>query len=422
MPESVFITGLGILSPLGINLSEHVTALKEHRCGISWGEDLAGTFLKAYGFVPSFSPADFIENKKAIKVMDRQAVLGCAATTMALQDAGITKQMIDGWADDHAVVFGAGAWNGSITTMLDALLPCIEPQGEIDYEKLGREGYRQLPPLWILPRLPNTTAGQISIQNSIKGLNYSVVNGANNGTIAIGEAFLNVRNGRCARVICGSAEGCAYPDLFYELSERGFASESCQGSLPFDKNSQGFVCSEGSAILVLENEKAAGQRPAKVYGRILAYVNACAPRFSQNLTGEIVKAYEYSILNALEAAKIDRTRVDFIQAAACGVPQIDLAEALAIKNIFGNSVPVTSHHAFVGNSLSASGATAVAYALLQLAHDFVAPIIRTQEFFMDKDLGYVKNRAIAQENRHCLVNAFDYSGSACSLVLAKGAS
>jgi 3-oxoacyl-[acyl-carrier-protein] synthase II len=226
MRRTVCIIGFGALSPLGVGLPDHLAALRTSNPAAARSGAPAHAFLPHFGRVPPFDPVAYIPQRKTLKLMNRQTLLGCASAAAALRDA-------DAGSTDGAdgVVFGSGVWNGSVVSMRDALMPSLRSDGTVDYDYLCAEGYRNLPPHWILPLLPNTTAGQISILNRLKGLNLSIVNGPSSGFVALGEAFAAVRAGRASRLVCGGAEGDPPADLFSNLEQRGFASRSGQRRL-----------------------------------------------------------------------------------------------------------------------------------------------------------------------------------------------
>ncbi|NVO11316.1 MAG: hypothetical protein HXX16_15245 [Bacteroidales bacterium] len=416
--KNVFVTGIGVISPLGISPEDHISALKNFISGI---QDTSGNnnyFLDNYGIAADFNPKDFIEDKKALKIMSRQTILGCSAAVIAIKNAGLDKHKIEEELNDNAVIFGAGIWNGSIITMIDALKTSITSNGQIDYALLGNEGYRNLPPLWILPRLPNTTAGQISIQNKIKGLNYTVVNGPNNGIIAIGEAFINIKTGRCKRIISGGAEGTAYADLYSPLKKRGIVTDNVNDSVPFGLRSKGYLCGEGAAVVVIEDDNAVN-RQVSIKAEIVGYNNCYIPDFNLQDIERISIIYETCIRETLNSAGVQTEQIGFVQASASGHPVLDRAEASAILQLFGHKVAVTSIHSLTGNLFAASGPTSLACAIFQMNNGFISPMGHDNNLFFKDEINYILNNAKITNTEYVLVNSFDFTGSACCILLKK---
>lgn len=416
--NKVYITGIGIISPLGMNAEEHITALKNCLSGIKNTSDDSQFFLDQYGKAVDFNPKDYIEDRKALKIMSRQTVLGSAASNIAMKEAHLTKDKIEKEANDNSIIFGAGIWNGGIITMIDAIKASLSEKHEVDYEILGNKGYRNLPPLWILPRLPNTTAGQISIQNQIKGLNYSVVNGPNSGTIAIGEAFINVNTGRCKRVFTGAAEGVANADLFHHFKNKGIVTENVKDAIPFGEESKSSFCGEGASVIVLE-DKGAIDRLAQIQGEIIAYSNFYVPGFSSSNAESISFIYQACMTETIKNGGIHPGQVGFIQANASGNPVIDKAEAMAILHVFKGITPVTSIHSLTGNLFAASGPISLACALFQMNNSFIASLKSKNNLFFEDKINYVRNGAITANTKHVLVNSFDHTGSACCILIRK---
>jgi 3-oxoacyl-[acyl-carrier-protein] synthase II len=418
MRKKVLITGIGIMTSLGIGIDDHIEALRNGRCEIGIEQQEVGNnYPKIVGLVPKFKPEDYIKNRKSIRMMNRRTILGCSTSKLAVIDSKLTKNQLEN-DEKNAVIFGSGVSDG-ITSFKDAVIPCVNDEGKIDYDKLGAESYRMLPPLWILPKLPNTTSGQITIENSIRGLSYSIVNESYSGFSAIIESFMAIESGRIPMVLCGGAEGKIYTDFYWLMKNRNVASNTKDGSKPFDVNSDGAIFSEGSSTLILEEEKKAKSRGAKIYGNILACISMYIPKYKEHDIEELSKYYEKSMRKALKEASLNIENIDFIQASASGILKNDYAEALAIKNIFGKGSYITTAHSSVGHTLAASGPISVSFALIQLENNFIAPIVRGENLFLQDELNYVKNHSVENKNHVCLVNSFDYCGNAGTVILSK---
>lgn len=419
MNDKVVVSGIGCLSPVGVGITEHETAIEKGRSGLPQQDD--GTFFSHIGSVPSFKPKAFIKNKKAIKFLSRQSVLGCSAAQMAIDDARLRTEDIAINNEMNALVVGAAVSQG-LEPISEAITSSVHSDGIIDYHHLGNSGFRLLPPLWFLGKLPNTTAGQIAIQNSMKGLNYTIVNGANSGIIAIGEAFSAINEKRAVRAICGGTEDQIFADFLCRLLEARLATYDVSDARPFGTQSKGFICSEGSAMFCIEKKEEAQKRGVGIYASILGYINNYIPRFREITEPfELSPYFERCMQKCLQTAGVHSRQIDFIQAGAFGIPKLDHAEAIAISNIFGKKPLITSAHSLVGYSLAASGPLSTAFACLQLRNNIVSPIVNSQASFLENELSYVKKYPLKNTNNICLVNSFDYFGATTSLVLRKGA-
>lgn len=414
LSTNAVITGIGILSPIGIGIEAHLYGLKKGFTGLKpVQEKIFDHFIAK---VPDFCPGEYIRNKKALKFFSQQTKFGCTAAELAIRDAHLTPEVFKQDSQNNALIIGAGNTLG-LRPIAEALVPCVNEQGLIDYVEFGETGYRRLPPLWILSRLPNTTAGQISIEYGIQGLNYSIVNGVNSGIVALGEAFLLIKHGRAFRVICGGIEDEIMPDSFHRLLQDSYAVEMIEDSKPFCHDSQGFACSEGTALFIIETEAEALERQAKIYGEIVGYSNYYVPERCKDK--QLAIHFKKCMLKALEMAGISPMKVDFIQASAGGIERLDFAEAMAIQEIFGERPFVTTAQAHVGNTLVASGSISVVFACLGLVTGLIAPLQNYTKLYFDPGLHYIKERAVEAQSHYCLINSFSHLGETCTIILKK---
>lgn len=395
MNNKVHISGCGVMSPLGLTLEDHLNFLKS--------EDS----LELTGKIPEFRSRDYIKDRKALKVMSRQVLLGCITAKQAIENSGYAGADDESNPDGNGVIWGAPVSN-SFTSMKDVIADSSDETGELDFEKLGDTGYRQVPPLWIIPKLPNTTAGQISIQNQFKGINYSIVNGANNGFVSIGEAFESIRHGESERILCGASEEESCGDFIHKLYSVGVASVS--------SDSDGVSLSEAGVSFQLEEGAALEKRSGESHCSITGYGNSYVPDYD-SISEEILSDYYVEVMKStVEDAGLELKDIDFIQATCCGISKIDRAEALAVKKLFGRDAYITSVTPAAGYSLTASGPLSLITAMIQLKYGFLSPVKGSGELFFKDELNYVEEVV----NRKCsraLCNSFDYFGSACSMVL-----
>ncbi|URZ06411.1 beta-ketoacyl-[acyl-carrier-protein] synthase family protein [Clostridium felsineum] len=418
MKESIVISGIGIISVLGLGIEPHMVALKSEKVKIK--EGIGSNFEDITGIIDNINVKKYVKNKKSIRFFNKQTKLACSSAKIAIEDAKLTEEDIKKDERMNGLILG-GAHSKSLIPMADALASCVDKDDNtLNYSKVGQEGYRNLSPLWILSRLPNTSAGQVTIENGIKGLNYTVVNGVNSGIVSIGEAFLAVKQDRQVRIICGGAEDEVFPDFVYELKKDNLIADCADDNKVFGKKSKGYLCAEGSSLFVVEKEREALKRNANIYGEIIGYSNYYIPNLREIKSEEEIAVHmEKSMRNAIKMADIAEEDVDFIQASAGGLVMLDHAEAIAIKEVFSKNVYITETQSYVGNTLSASGAVSVAFACLHLKNNFIAPISENDDLFLDDELNYVKGKYIDNDNKICIVNSFSYLGELCTLVLRK---
>ena len=419
MNKHVVVTGIGALSSLGIEKQEHLLAHRNASFSTTPSNIANDYFPTHTGLVREFNPKQYIKDKKSIRMMNRQVVLGLCSATLAIRDAQLDENYLVADEDNHGVIFGAATSQGVVAAK-DPFLDCLNDDLSINYYKLGAESYRIFPPLWILPRLPNTTAGQISIQNSLKGVNYSVVNGSSSGMVAIGEAFESIQDSRSTLIVCGASELDPGADYISRLAAQGVAAIDGTGGGSFIPNSTGILVSEAGATLVLESEQSARQRHAQIYGYIRAYTNSYLPKIKQLEHLDRVAMIEANFHKTLKGAGLTATDVDLVQASACGLSYLDQAEALAISRVFGNQVAVSATAPYTGHTLAASGAITCYYALLQLEQGYIAPVAKQGELFYQSRLDYVMGESRPAELNTVLCSTLDFMGNMCSLLISKG--
>lgn len=418
--RSVYVTGIGILSRIGIGMEAHQNCFKDsNSAGMYIQEKNHTHYPPKYGRISNFNPKKYIPNRKAIKFMSRECRLGCAASRLAAGNAGLdSSEMPETEAYDTALVFGAAVCD-SIIPAREAIQSGIQADGTINYEKLGNEGVSNLAPLWILTKLPNTTAGQIAIQDNIRGINFTVVNGPTNGLSAIGEAFGIVNSGRAGRAFCGGAEGKMYADFYNRLAYEGIAHKDCDTPPCYQVDARGGLLGEGAAVVILENDEMVSKRQVPSYGKILAYRNKYIPDFQHLNPWDIATRYIKCMEQVIRNAGIDKSKVSMIQGCGFGYEKVDKAEALAIRELFQSNVPIVNCHSIFGYTLGASGAMSVAAALIQMKEGCLSPMYPRAELYFENELDYVTGKARKQDIDFVLINCFDYTGGLCSIIISR---
>ncbi len=410
MKRRVVITGIGMVSPLGVGNDANWSALMEGRSGIGaiTRFDTSTFPTRIAGEVPGFDGAAYVE-KKDLKKMDLFILYAMAATQFALDDAGFAVTPDN--AQRTGVLIGSGIGG----------LPSIERQHRIFLE----QGVRRISPFFIPGLIVNMASGQVAIRYGAKGPNSAVCTACTTGTHAIGDAFRLIQNGYADSMIAGGTEGVITP-----LAVGGFCAmkalstrneEPQRASRPFDADRDGFVMGEGAGIVLLENLEQALARGARPYAEVAGYgmsgdaYHVSAP--SEDGDGPI-----RVMAAALKDAGINPEEVDYINAHGTSTPLGDRVETLAIKQVFGahaGRLAVSSTKSMTGHLLGAAGGIETAITARAVRDGKLPPTINLEQPDPHCDLDYVPNKARPATIRHAVNNGFGFGGTNGSLVLRR---
>jgi len=410
MGKRVVITGIGMVSPLGLGTRENWDALVRGTSGVGpiTRFDTSAFTCRIAGEVRGFNPEDWV-GKKDVKKMDLFIHYALAASDMALKDAAFTVTPAE--AERVGVYIGSGIGG----------LPSIERQHSV----LLSEGPRRISPFFIIGLIVNMASGQVSIRYGAKGPNQANSTACATGTHAIGDAYEIIRRGDADVMIAGGAEGVITP-----LCVGGFAAmralstrndEPKTASRPFDRDRDGFVIGEGAGIVLLEEYGHAVKRNARVYAEVTGYgisgdaYHVSAP--SEDGDGPI-----RVMRNALRSAGLEAGQIDYVNAHGTSTPQGDVVETKAIKAVFGaraGKVAVSSTKSMTGHLLGGAGGLETAITALAVHHDTAPPTINYTNPDPECDLDYVPNEARRLTIRHALNNSFGFGGTNAALILSK---
>ncbi len=410
MKRRVVITGIGMVSPLGVGNDANWSALMEGRSGIGaiTRFDTSTFPTRIAGEVPGFDGAAYVE-KKDLKKMDLFILYAMAATQFALDDAGFAVTPDN--AQRTGVLIGSGIGG----------LPSIERQHRIFLE----QGVRRISPFFIPGLIVNMASGQVAIRYGAKGPNSAVCTACTTGTHAIGDAFRLIQNGYADSMIAGGTEGVITP-----LAVGGFCAmkalstrneEPQRASRPFDADRDGFVMGEGAGIVLLENLEQALARGARPYAEVAGYgmsrdaYHVSAP--SEDGDGPI-----RVMAAALKDAGINPEEVDYINAHGTSTPLGDRVETLAIKQVFGahaGKLAVSSTKSMTGHLLGAARGIETAITARAVRDGKLPPTINLEQPDPHCDLDYVPNKARPATIRHAVNNGFGFGGTNGSLVLRR---
>jgi 3-oxoacyl-[acyl-carrier-protein] synthase II len=406
----VVITGMGLVTPLGIGVEKNWQALVAGRSGIGPVSrfDVSDFPTRIAGEVKDFHPEDFIERKE-IKKMDLFIQYAVAAAYMAMEEARLPITVDN--EDMVGVIIGVGM----------AGLPSIEESHSLFLDSRPKK----VSPFFIPKVTSNLAPGQIAIRYGAKGINYAPISACSSGAHATGEAFRLIRMGEQDAMIAGGAEAVLTP-----LGLGGFIAMkavSChndepeRASRPFDRTRDGFVMGEGAGVVVLEELQQAKSRGAKIYAEVVGYGANCDAYHITAPSPDGEGAMRCMRL-ALRSGGIEPCEVDYINAHGTSTPYNDATETQAIKRVFGEHaarLAISSTKSMTGHMLGAAGGVEAVYSALALHHGVLPPTINYEEPDPACDLDYVPNVARRVPIRVVMSNSFGFGGTNACLVFRK---
>lgn len=406
----VVVTGLGLITPVGIGVKPSWEALLEGRSGIGVIKtfDASDLPVRIAGEVKDFDPLQYIEPKE-VKKMDRFIHFAVAASTMAMEDSGL--KITPENAERTGVIIGAGMGG----------LPAIEHYHKIYLEK----GYRRITPFFIPMLIINLASGQVSIRFGAKGPSSAVATACATGTHAIGDAFKVIQRGDADVMIAGGTESVITPmaiggfAVMKALSTRNDDPE--RASRPFDSGRDGFVMGEGAGVVILETLEHARKRNAKIYAEIAGYgmtsdayhITSPAPEGAG--AASCMKA-------TLKDAGVSPETVDYINAHGTSTKYGDELETAAIKTVFKEhayKLSVSSTKSMTGHLLGAAGGIETVIAILSVQNDVIPPTINLDNPDPECDLDYVPHKPKYRTVECALSNSFGFGGTNACLLFKK---
>ena len=407
--KRVVVTGIGLVTPLGQTTETTWSKLVEGRSGIGQITlfDTETHPVKIAGEVQTFDPGRHITPKE-LKRMDRFIQFALVAALDAVKDADLSTPVHN--PERVGVLVGVGL--GGLQTIEDAL------------KVLHTKGAKRLSPFMLPKLISNLAPGYISMAIGSKGPNFSPVSACATGGHAVGEAFEMIAHGRCDVVLAGGAEATITPlgvsgfAAMRALSNRNDSPE--QASRPFDVDRDGFVCSEGSGVMVLESYDHAIARGARIYAEVVGYgqsSDACHITLPHPEGAGAILAMK----SALTSAEINGDQVGYVNAHGTSTPAGDIAESRAIESVFGGrkSLWVSSTKSMLGHMLGAAGAVEAGICALALARGIVPPTINLETPDPECRLDYVPTSAREASLQYAQSNSFGFGGTNVSLVLKR---
>ncbi len=410
MKRRVVVTGIGLVTPLGIGVEKTWQSLCDGKSGIGRITRFDPSELPSQiaAEVKDFDPADFIE-KKEIKKMDRFIQFGVAAARMAVEDARL--EITEAVADRAGVYVGAGIGG----------LPAIES----NHIKFLEGGIKKLTPFFIPMVIINLVSGHIAIMVGAKGPNSAVVTACATGTHAIGDAFKIIQRGDADIMIAGGTESTISP-----LAVGGFCAmralsvrndEPEKASRPFDAMRDGFVMGEGAGVLILEELTMAEKRGARIYAEVCGYGMTGDAYHITSPAPEGVGAARCMNVT-LNDAGLSPDDVSYINAHGTSTKFNDENESSAIKAVFGKKaydIPVSSTKSMTGHLLGAAGGIEAVFSVLAIDKGVIPPTINYEFPDPECDLDYVPNKSRAFSVDVALSNSFGFGGTNACILFRK---
>ena len=411
MKRRVVVTGVGMLTPLGIGVEKSWAALCAGQSGISQITRFDTTKLKCKvaGEIKDFHPEDFMDSK-FIRRFDPFIQYALAAAIMAIEDSGVKVNTHN--ADRVGVIMGTavGGWSSFESAHH------FVASGDLD----------KVPPFLILNATPNSAAGIVAIRFGAKGPHHLVTEACASGTNALGLAFRCLQAGEADAMIAGGTEASITASMMASLDLLGALTskrngEPAKASRPFDGDRDGLVTSEGSGVLVLEELEAALKRGAKIYGEVVGFGNNCDAYHYTSPTPDGEGPAQCMKL-ALHDAGVEAEEVDYINAHGTSTVVSDLSETRAIKRVFGEhtkKLAISSNKSATGHMWGAAGAVEAIFSLLTITSGVIPPTINQEFPDSECDLDYVPNQARKARVEVALSNSFGFGGVNGALVLRK---
>ena len=406
----VVVTGLGAVTPCGLTIEDSWTAIREGRSGVGHieGFEMPEGTVNIAGQVRGFEPTEYMEHK-VVRKTDRFAHLSVAAASQAVRDAGI-----DIRADAARIGCSIGTGIGGLKTQ------------EIAHAKLFEAGPQRLSPFWVTALIANMGAAEVSMALGTRGPLTTECTACAASGMSLGNALLYIRAGMADAMLAGGVEAPIAPlalggfGTMRALSRRLDDPEGA--SRPFDSGRDGFVLSEGSAVLVLEELGRARDRGARIYGEVLGYGMSSD---SHHVTepDPVGTNPARAMTMAMQDAGITAADVGYINAHGTSTPAGDSAETRALKIALGEEdayrIPVSSTKSETGHLLGATGALEAAVTLLAMRDGFLPPTINQTDPDPECDLDYIPNEGRAADVRVAISNSFGFGGHNAVLVLRR---
>lgn len=404
----VVVTGMGAITPIGNSVEEFWNGIKEGKTGFGpiTYFDTADYRCKLAAEVKDFDLAQYMD-KKSARRMEQFCQFAVAAAGQAITDAGLTMEQ----EDPYMVGCSVGSGIGSLQAM------------EREYDRLKEKGPGRVGPMLVPLMISNMAAGNVSIAYGLKGKSLNVVTACATGTHSIGEAYRTIQYGDADVMIAGGTESSITPigiAGFSALTALSFSEDPERASIPFDKERNGFVMGEGSAIVVLEELEHAKRRGAKIYAELAGY-GCSSDAYHITSPAEDGSGAATAMLNALKDGGVAPEELTYINAHGTSTHHNDLFETRAIKLAFGEhayDLKINSTKSMVGHLLGAAGAVEFVTCVKEIQEGYIHRTVGLRETEEELDLNYCRD-SYKEEVPYALTNSLGFGGHNASLLLKK---
>ena len=404
----VVVTGMGAITPIGNSVEGFWSGIKEGKTGFGpiTYFDTADYRCKLAAEVKDFDPAQYMD-KKSARRMEQFCQFAVAAAGQAITDAGLTMEQ----EDPYMVGCSVGSGIGSLQAM------------EREYDRLKEKGPGRVGPMLVPLMISNMAAGNVSIAYGLKGKSLNVVTACATGTHSIGEAYRTIQYGDADVMVAGGTESSITPigiAGFSALTALSFSEDPQRASIPFDKDRNGFVMGEGSAVVVLEELEHAKRRGAKIYAELIGY-GCSSDAYHITSPAEDGSGAATAMLNALKDGGVEPEELTYINAHGTSTHHNDLFETRAIKLAFGEhayDLKINSTKSMVGHLLGAAGAVEFVTCVKEIQEGYIHRTVGLRETEEELDLNYCRD-SYEEEVPYALTNSLGFGGHNASLLLKK---
>lgn len=404
----VVVTGMGAITPIGNSVEEFWNGIKEGKTGFGSITyfDTADYRCKLAAEVKNFDPAQYMD-KKSARRMEQFCQFAVAAAGQAIADAGLIMEQ----EDPYMVGCSVGSGIGSLQAM------------EREYDRLKEKGPGRVGPMLVPLMISNMAAGNVSIAYGLKGKSLNVVTACATGTHSIGEAYRTIQYGDADVMVAGGTESSITPigiAGFSALTALSFSEDPQRASIPFDKDRNGFVMGEGSAVVVLEELEHAKRRGAKIYAELIGY-GCSSDAYHITSPAEDGSGAATAMLNALKDGGVAPEELTYINAHGTSTHHNDLFETRAIKLAFGEhayDLKINSTKSMVGHLLGAAGAVEFVTCVKEIQEGYIHRTVGLRETEEELDLNYCRD-SYEEEVPYALTNSLGFGGHNASLLLKK---
>ena len=399
---------MGAITPIGNSVEEFWNSIKEGKTGFGSITyfDTADYRCKLAAEVKDFDPTQYMD-KKSARRMEQFCQFAVAAAGQAIADAGLIMEQ----EDPYMVGCSVGSGIGSLQAM------------EREYDRLKEKGPGRVGPMLVPLMISNMAAGNVSIAYGLKGKSLNVVTACATGTHSIGEAYRTIQYGDADVMVAGGTESSITPigiAGFSALTALSFSEDPQRASIPFDKDRNGFVMGEGSAVVVLEELEHAKRRGAKIYAELIGY-GCSSDAYHITSPAEDGSGAATAMLNALKDGGVAPEKLSYINAHGTSTHHNDLFETRAIKLAFGEhdyDLKINSTKSMVGHLLGAAGAVEFVTCVKEIQEGYIHRTVGLRETEEELDLNYCRG-SYEEEVPYALTNSLGFGGHNASLLLKK---